>query len=386
MQRIMRRLKYRADHSSYSISGAIAFRYLYIKHCLKSLFYNHHMNQSYAGDVLLEPMFWIVDNYSGLLGPAFVVAVFLLTSAVVSICWYIGFSYWYQISPAMTAFLVVLGNYLLMNVSFHYFMAAFTKPGRPPNKLISNAVSLCKKCMSPKPPRTHHCSVCNACILKFDHHCPWLSNCVGFYNHRYFFMYMAWTCIGIIYICSFGVGLAYDVLWKYSGEEAWTPDEDLVGHPVRFNLSGHAIPVTEMNDYELDGIEPRKHILPDSARPMFTAAEYKMVVFMALTCVSVLIALGCLTCWHAQQITRGETSVEAHINKSEAERQKKLGKTFINPYDFGPKENWKRFLGLRNGRTFVKNVLFPSWHAPDGNGTNFETIYSNPGPMRLDNV
>ncbi|XP_063704599.1 palmitoyltransferase ZDHHC16 [Culicoides brevitarsis] len=383
MQRNIRRLKYRAGNS---ISRSLAFRYLYIKTCLMSLFYNHHMNQNYIGDVLLEPMIWIVDNYSGLLGPFFVIAVFCLTSAIVFICWYIGFPYWIQISPLMTGFLVILGNYLLMNISFHYFMAAFTKPGRPPNKLISNAVSICKKCMSPKPPRTHHCSVCNACILKFDHHCPWLSNCVGFHNHRYFFLYMAWTCIGIIYMCIFGVGLAYDILWKYAGEEAWTPDEDPVGHPVRFNLSGHVIAVPEMNDYELDGIEPRKHDIPESTKPMYTATEVRMLIFTAITSISVLIALGTLTIWHAKQISRGETSVEAHINRSEMERHKKIGKIYVNPYDFGVKENWKRFLGLRNGRTFVKNVLFPSWHPPDGDGLFFETIYSNPGPLILDNI
>lgn len=41
-------------------------------------------------------------------------------------------------------------------------------------ELISEAVSICKKCISPKPPRTHHCSVCNRCILKMDHHCRML--------------------------------------------------------------------------------------------------------------------------------------------------------------------------------------------------------------------
>lgn len=38
-------------------------------------------------------------------------------------------------------------------------------------ELIVEAISICKKCIAPKPPRTHHCSVCAKCVLKMDHHC-----------------------------------------------------------------------------------------------------------------------------------------------------------------------------------------------------------------------
>ena len=43
------------------------------------------------------------------------------------------------------------------------------------------------------------------------------------------------------------------------------------------------------------------------------------------------IALGTLSYWHYKLIKRGETSIEAHINKSEAKRLDLLGKTFKNP-------------------------------------------------------
>ncbi|KAI8430960.1 hypothetical protein MSG28_001064 [Choristoneura fumiferana] len=32
----------------------------------------------------------------------------------------------------------------------------------------------CTKCCSIKPERAHHCSVCQRCIRKMDHHCPWM--------------------------------------------------------------------------------------------------------------------------------------------------------------------------------------------------------------------
>jgi hypothetical protein len=35
----------------------------------------------------------------------------------------------------------------------------------------------CYRCSNFKPPRAHHCSVCNRCIIKMDHHCPWV--CAG---------------------------------------------------------------------------------------------------------------------------------------------------------------------------------------------------------------
>lgn len=41
----------------------------YLKICFRSLTYNHHMSQDYASDVMLEPIIWIVDNFSGFLGP-----------------------------------------------------------------------------------------------------------------------------------------------------------------------------------------------------------------------------------------------------------------------------------------------------------------------------
>jgi len=45
----------------------------------------------------------------------------------------------------------------------------------------------CRKCWAPKPERTHHCSICKRCVLKMDHHCPWLAQkCVGYWTYTAF--------------------------------------------------------------------------------------------------------------------------------------------------------------------------------------------------------
>ncbi|KAI0342150.1 zf-DHHC-domain-containing protein [Trametopsis cervina] len=44
-----------------------------------------------------------------------------------------------------------------------------------------------------KPLRAHHCRACGTCILKYDHHCPWIGQCVGARNHKYFVHFLQWA-------------------------------------------------------------------------------------------------------------------------------------------------------------------------------------------------
>jgi len=65
-------------------------------------------------------------------------------------------------SSLFVAFLAILGLYVAVNVSFHYYMAACTSPGSP---VESDLLPRCFKCGGHKPERTHHCSFCDICVL-----------------------------------------------------------------------------------------------------------------------------------------------------------------------------------------------------------------------------
>ena len=49
---------------------------------------------------------------------------------------------------------------------------------------------LCHTCKTIKPLRASHCRACNRCVLAYDHHCPYVQNCVGYYNRPWFSIFV----------------------------------------------------------------------------------------------------------------------------------------------------------------------------------------------------
>ncbi|EFJ04865.1 hypothetical protein SELMODRAFT_449300 [Selaginella moellendorffii] len=131
----------------------------------------------------------------------------------------------------VAALVIVAFHLLLAMVLWCYFAVVFTDPGSVPSdwkpasanedmeaqntllsslpansaavltapttqmstSLDSSRMRFCRKCCQFKPPRCHHCSVCGRCVLKMDHHCVWVVNCVGARNYKAFLLFLFYT-------------------------------------------------------------------------------------------------------------------------------------------------------------------------------------------------
>ncbi|KAB8356325.1 hypothetical protein FH972_023909 [Carpinus fangiana] len=143
---------------------------------------------------------------------------------------------WLHVSPAVPIFFAYL--FLICISSFYH--ASVTDPGvlprnvhplppldhnadpmalEPPTTdwvMVKSAVAqhgafevptkYCKTCAIWRPPRCHHCRVCDNCVDTQDHHCVWLNNCVGRRNYRYFFAFVASGFFLGVYLFAASIG------------------------------------------------------------------------------------------------------------------------------------------------------------------------------------
>ncbi|CAI2359387.1 unnamed protein product [Moneuplotes crassus] len=56
----------------------------------------------------------------------------------------------------------------------------------------------CRVCRIIRPPRTAHCYKCGYCVKTLDHHCLWLSCCIGEGNYAYFCTFL--TSLNLVFI------------------------------------------------------------------------------------------------------------------------------------------------------------------------------------------
>lgn len=117
------------------------------------------------------------------------------------------FIQWIDYGLSIFGFINVTGN-LLLNI--------LTDTSLKKSTTYDKGEDYCEYCQMLKPKGSWHCRICKVCILQRDHHCMFLSRCVGLYNRRYYILYLAHLNIAMIY-CNFH-SIAYLIHAKLSIE------------------------------------------------------------------------------------------------------------------------------------------------------------------------
>src|SRR3989338_4337402 len=211
--------------------------------------------------------------------------------------------------------------YFVCNILVNFLLSVCLSPGHPPASGLTSEETeallreddlrvveahragvrhhsrVCRECLVHKPPRAHHCSVCGRCALRWDHHCPWTANCIGFRNHRFFLMFLLWSSRG-------------------SGVSAW------LSWP-RF----------------LRALDLLRQWPPEAS------VGRGALVYVFVGCCAVSVAVGGMALFHLFLVASGQTTIELYINGDKAKLYKRAGKLYHNPYDLGCRRNLEDFFG-----------------------------------------
>ncbi|KAH9924107.1 DHHC palmitoyltransferase-domain-containing protein [Amylocystis lapponica] len=184
-------------------------------------------------------------------------------------------------------------------------------------------VTKCRKCGVMRPERSHHCRICNRCVLKFDHHCPVRVNqCVGLYNERHFVLFLVYLIVSSFAYAALGWSQVLLALGWF--EDPW---------------------------------------------PYYTPqmAFLLMYILAAVMCMAVSAMAG----WHLWSVACGETSVESQDHEQYRRIARSRGEAFVNSYDLGKRKNLALFFNIGKEGYPLYTLFFPLLIEPYTDGRSW---------------
>jgi len=172
-----------------------------------------------------------------------------------------------------------------------------------------DAFSYCTKCQAYKPPRCHHCRHCGRCTLVYDHHCGWVSACIGYSNHKQFVLFLIYSTLL--------------VLWS---------------------LASFFKSIVELLDV---------HAFHVSRRFVLCAFYLALLSYLVLTLLKMLRE-------QLIAIKNGENIVESVVHL----RVRHYQPNFTSPYDRGLYGNWKALMGEQPYEWFLPIAKKPTFSSP----------------------
>lgn len=141
------------------------------------------MNSGDQAGSIMATLVWLLMSYSA-------VTVTLLT-----------------VTKGLPPILGMIYTYLCAMALACHAKTSLTDPGSVPRCAVpmeeqrreSPSHSMCGQCQTFKPPMSHHCRICNRCVSRMDHHCPWVS---------FYYYYLQSKCpLRIVFLLGGGGGL-----------------------------------------------------------------------------------------------------------------------------------------------------------------------------------
>mmetsp|Transcript_20425 Transcript_20425/g.37213 ORF Transcript_20425/g.37213 Transcript_20425/m.37213 type:complete len:356 (-) Transcript_20425:60-1127(-) len=302
------------------------------------------------------------------LGPCFVTAASMMIANVTFIFVVYVLPNFHVAGIIGQILLFSAGATLLVNILYNYFYAVTLDGGRPPEHKEQATQALeagekpfreCTKCGLAKPPRTHHCSVCKRCILKMDHHCPWVNNCVGFGNYRYFCLFLLWLSTGALFVFAVFIPQLLAGVDEHGQDMLWRANLRLLR--MSTGQAGHML--LDCCSTSMD--EPQVCLL-----------------FSVLQAAFALIIAGGLGIMHTYLILVNKTTLEFQIDPcsrlSNRPASWAAGEYLRNSYNLGRRRNFEQVFGPNPFWEF--RWMFPylaSCKPPHGDGTTFPSLMTD---------